>query len=183
MSKTILSLCDYSGSWSQPYADAGYNVIRIDLQTDGTDARLMRLPDYSVHGILAAPPCTVFALSGNRWKRTDAEMVEGLSIVDACVRLAWALKPEWWALENPVGKLKHWLGEPAMRFHPCDYGDPYTKRTALWGEFNTHLTRTPVDPVDGSKMWARYGGKSTVTKNARSQTPMGFARAFFEANP
>lgn len=31
----ILSLCDYSGSLSQPYQDAGYDVIRIDLQREG----------------------------------------------------------------------------------------------------------------------------------------------------
>ena len=28
----ILSLCDYSGSWSAPHERAGYEVKRIDLQ-------------------------------------------------------------------------------------------------------------------------------------------------------
>ena len=181
--RTILSLCDYTGTWSKPYKDAGYNVIRVDIQTDGTDVRLMKLPDTPIHGVLAAPPCTVFALSGNRWKRSDEEMIQGLSVVDACVRVAYAVKPAWWVLENPVGKLKHYLGKPAMYFQPCDYGDPYTKRTALWGEFNTDLATSPVEPTEGSKMWAQYGGKSMRTKNARSATPLGFARAFFEANP
>jgi hypothetical protein len=31
-------------------------------------------------------------------------------------------------------------------------------------------------------MWRCYGGKSERTKTARSTTPMGFARAFFEVN-
>lgn len=185
--RTILSLCDYTGTWSQPYRDAGYNVVQVDMQTDGADVRLLQLPHDTggerVHGILAAPPCTVFALSGNRWTRSPEEMIEGISVVDACVRLAVALRPAWWALENPVGKLVRYLGRPAMYFQPCDYGDPYTKRTALWGDFNTDLVRTPVEPTEGSKMWALYGGKSMRTKNARSATPQGFARAFFEANP
>ena len=30
---------------------------------------------------------------------------------------------------------------------------------------------------------ARLGGKSQRTKNIRSQTPAGFAQAFFEVNP
>ena len=110
-------------------------------------------------------------------------MIDGLSIVDACIRLVHACQPEWWALENPVGKLRRYLGAPTMTFQPCDYGDPYTKRTLLWGSFNTDLPRTPVEPVEGSKMWSRYGGKSERTKNARSVTPAGFARAFYEANP
>ena len=33
--RKILSLCDYSGAWSQPYLDAGYNVIRVDMQRGG----------------------------------------------------------------------------------------------------------------------------------------------------
>lgn len=184
--RRILSLCDYSGAWSQPYVDAGYDVIRIDIQTDGRDVRLLERMD-NVHGILAAPPCTCFASSGARWVRSEDDMRDALSVVDACVRLAWSCRPKWWALENPVGKLTRYLGRPRMYFQPCDFGDPYTKRTCLWGNFVPPLpliigeTRA-VLPTEGSKMWARYGGKSMTTKNARSATPEGFAQAFFVAN-
>jgi len=68
-----------------------------------------------------------------------------------------------------------------MTFQPCDYGDPYTKRTALWGKFNRPLTH-PINPTQGSKMHTFYGGRSNQTKTMRSITPLGFARAFFEAN-
>ena len=30
--KTILSLFDYTGNWSEPYRQAGYNVIQQDLK-------------------------------------------------------------------------------------------------------------------------------------------------------
>lgn len=63
--KTILSLCDYTGAWSDPYRDAGYDVIMVDL-ANGKDVRLLPYPTGRVHGILAAPPCTHFALSGTR---------------------------------------------------------------------------------------------------------------------
>ena len=177
----ILSLCDYSGVWSQPYENAGYKVVRVDLK-HGQDVRLMEIPKVRVQGILAAPPCTVFASSGARWPRTPAEMIEGLSIVDACLRCVAVCKPAWWALENPVGKLVRYLGKPRMYFDPCDYGDPYTKKTCLWGDFTIPRKR-PVLPLEGSRMHLRYGGKSERTKEARSMTPEGFARAFFEANP
>jgi hypothetical protein len=62
--------------------------------------------------------------------------------------------------------------------------EAYTKRTGLWGNFR-RPARCRIEPVrccpQGSPL-QRYGGKSQRTKNARSATPLGFARAFFEVN-
>jgi hypothetical protein len=186
--RLILSLCDFTGSWSQPYLDAGYDVQRVDLKHGG-DVRLLDFQGSPVHGILAAPPCTSFAGSGAQYwpaKDEDGRTLDGLSIVDACLRAVAIYRPEWWALENPVGRLRRWLGPPRLIFQPCDYGDAYTKRTCLWGDFNADLPQTPVTPerVCSQGSWLmRYGGSSERTKEARSVTPPGFARAFFEANP
>jgi site-specific DNA-cytosine methylase len=177
---TVLDLCGGTGSWSKPWADAGYNVIIVDPKVGGTDVRLFQPPE-NVYCVLAAPPCTVFSGSGARWKRTDDDMREGLSVVDACLRIIHTTKPHVWALENPVGILRNYIGPPVAYFNPCDYGDPYTKKTCLWGKF-TIPDKSPVAPTEGSKMHLKYGGKSDRTKTIRSQTPPGFARAFFEAN-
>lgn len=178
----ILSLFDRSGVWSDPYREAGYDVEQIDLSF-GQDVRLLEPPSCRVQGILAAPPCTMFANSGARWERTDEEMAQALSLVDAVFRLVHVCRPAWWVLENPVGKLHRWIGPPRMYFDPCDYGDPYTKRTALWGEFSEplKLLRTAVAPTEGSKM--HLLAPSPQRTALRSTTPAGFARAFFEANP
>jgi hypothetical protein len=56
---TILSLCDYSGAWSQPYVDAGYDVVRVDIKR-GQDIRLFEALPFPVRGVLAAPPCNAF---------------------------------------------------------------------------------------------------------------------------
>lgn len=205
MSKLILDLCGGTGSWSKPYAESGdYKIVIVDPMEWNTlpdasrgqttiycqrDVRQFTYADLEaytklfgpVQGILAAPPCTVFANSGARWPRTEAEMLEGISVMDACLRIIGLVKPNWWALENPIGKMKHYLGPPKMYFQPCDYGDPYTKKTCLWGNF-TKPVKTPVPAVLGSKMHLNYGGKSAATKRARSATPAGFARAFFESN-
>lgn len=180
--KLILDLCGGSGSWSQPYRDARYDVRLYDIKT-GHDVRLLHRPESAVYGILAAPPCTVFAGSGAKWRelRPTTEVLEGLSVVDACLRFVVACAPRFWALENPVGWLDDYLGPPVMYFDPCDYGDPYTKRTCLWGKFNQPQP-APVEPTEGSKMYLSYGGRSEKTKTMRSVTPPGFARAFFEAN-
>ena len=176
----ILSLCDYTGEWAKPYREAGYKVVQVDLKL-GEDVRLFQ-PIKGVKGILAAPPCTHFSGSGARWwaAKGDTVLLEGLALVDACMRIILVHKPQWWALENPVGRLNRWLGKPKMYFQPCDYGDPYTKKTGLWGEFIAPK-KSPVKATEGSKMWRL--GPSEDRAMLRSITPSGFAKAFFEANP
>lgn len=188
----ILSLCDFTGNWSQPYADAGYDVRRMDIQ-HGQDIRLLEHLGAPVHGILAAPPCTVFSKAGAwKWKEWGEEgLLAGLALVDACLRAVAVYRPAWWALENPAGRLKRWLGPAAWSFNPCDFGDPYTKQTFLWGNFTPP---TPLfapencKPVEPEKYGVEGGNRDRTTwlgshnKAARSETPMGFARAFFEAN-
>ena len=182
----ILSLCDYSGGWSQPYRDAGYDVRQSDLKL-GADVRTLEYPGC-VHGILAAPPCTAFAGSGAQYwpaKDSSGETLAGLALVDACLRLVAVCRPAWWALENPVGRLRRYLGPPLYAFDPCDHGDAYTKRTLLWGRFHVPA-RHPVEPerVCSQGSWLmQLGGSSERTKTLRSVTPAGFARDFFEANP
>lgn len=176
MPRLILDLCGGTGAWSAPYREAGYDVRVVTLPAD---VRLIEWPG-EVHGILAAPPCTVFSNAGAWVKRTDDELRDALSVVDACLRLVAICQPVWWALENPVGKLKRWLGPCQMTFNPCDYGDPWTKRTCLWGRFNPPA-KTPVRPA--GSIIDRPGCKSSTAKVNRALTPPGFARAFFEANP
>lgn len=176
--KIILDLCGGTGSWSKPYKEHGYDVRIITLPEH--DVRLY-VPPKNVYGILAAPVCTYFAVSGNRWKRTEEQYKEGLSIVDACLRIIFVAKPRFWALENPVGTLHRWIGKPTTYFQPCDYGDPYTKKTCLWGQF-VMPKKQPVAPTEGSKLWRAYGGGSARTKAMRSITPKGFAEAFYRAN-
>ncbi len=57
----ILDLCSGSGSWSEPYKKHGYDVRQIDI-LDGIYIRLMEKLDCTIHGILAAPPCTALAV-------------------------------------------------------------------------------------------------------------------------
>jgi hypothetical protein len=203
---TVLSLFDYTGNWPRPYAEQGHNVICLDLK-HGHDLTEMDcaflnehvLDDYGqVDAILAAPPCTDFAVSGAQyWKQKDADgrTEQSIHLVRQVLRAVEYLKPQWWALENPVGRLNQCVPElekyGPWYFDPCDFGDPYTKRTGLWGTFTPPLplfigADMRVEPVrvcsQGSWLM-RLGGKSERTKELRSETPMGFAYAFAQANP
>jgi len=191
MTKTILSLFDYTGNWSDPYHQAGYNVIQVDIKLGDDILTWDYLGIKSVHGILAAPPCTDLSSSGARWwksKDKDGSTERSLQLVDKTIEIIKHFQPQWWAIENPVGrlpKLRPELGRPFW-FQPCDYGDPYTKRTGLFGKFTPPLpvfmgADWSVEPTEGSKMWLL---PPTPDRNEkRSATPKGFARAFFIVNP
>jgi hypothetical protein len=209
--RLILSLYDYTGKWAEPYINAGYPVMLWDKKTEGDILEglswlIMQIEEtgYNVYGILAAPPCTDFAVSGARWFKEKDKATKGyepfdsttelsIALVEIVMHLVDILKPIFWVIENPVGRIETLV--PSIKKHrkfsfdPCDFGDAYTKKTILWGEFNTNLKRNPVEPVmyecggkKSSWIWAKLGGKSEKTKALRSVTPTGFANAFFEAN-
>lgn len=205
--KTILSLFDFTGFWSKPYHEAGYKVIQIDIKHGDNvmDIDEDRLRKWGkIHGILAAPPCTDMACSGaHTFKTKDMDGTTELALI-LLKKTYWIIKkakPEWWALENPSGRVNTLMPitlgmEPRWSFNPCDYGgwlDPpgdfYNKRTHIWGTAKKPIPK-PVEPIiyttsdgkRGSWQWRFLGGRSERTKELRSATPMGFSRAFFESN-
>ena len=200
---TLLSLFDYTGNWSAPFDENGWNVIRLDIKLEPdnvtTHSDILQVDtEYmyefifdnfeTVDGILAAVPCTDFAVSGARWwkeKDLNGSTARSVELVYQSLRIVDLCQPNFWVVENPISrihKLVPELGRPKLYFNPCDFGHTYTKKTALYGQFNTNLVKNKVIPTEGSKMHRLYGGKSEKTKAARSQTPEGFARAFYEAN-
>lgn len=176
--RVILDLCGGSGSWSRPYYEAGYDVRVIDIAEwpgrQAVDVRVFR-PPSEVWGVLAAPPCTMFSCARNGCPELARDFVEGMACVNACMRIILQCRPKWWALENPSGMLTQYLGTPRDTFEPFHFGDAWTKRTCLWGDFALPARGPFVEP-EGSAM-DRSGSA------ARAVTPPGFARAFFEANP
>ncbi len=213
-SRTILSLCDHSGAWSEPYKRAGYDVRRVDL-SGGQDVRMLPWPG-PVWGILAAPPCDRFCNPSARLRPTSDAMVsvsssvtvsgfvdawqssallDRLSIADACLRLVALCQPRWWVLENAVGRLPTWYGEPTMIFQPYEYAgwsdhpqqESYSKKTCLWGRFRqpdkrcVNAEQMPDHLPPGRR--DRTSRLSSSQKRLRAQTPQGFARAFFASNP
>ncbi len=207
MSKIILDLCGGTGAWSKPYKDAGYDV------------RLITLPDYDVrnytppkdvYGILAAPPCTMFSLARTKANK-PRDLKEGMECVRACLDIIWScmeikqdtrkktLPLKFWALENPNGMLKYFLGKPAFEFSPYEFGDGYKKRTYLWGWFNepkknpkpivcekAYKSLNPKIMKKFDKLASREIAPEMFGKLSRQErraiTPAGFAKAFFDSN-
>lgn len=190
--KTILSLFDESGEWSAPYRWAGYEVVHLDIQ-NGVDILDIEVPDTlfdaaidDIYGVLAACPCTHFANSGARWFAEKDRLgitQEGVDLVHKTMQIIEFFQPRFWAIENPMGRIQSLCGlpDPRLIFEPHHFGNPYTKKTQLFGDFNPVLEPINVYPSQGSKMHKLWGNKPG-DKKARSMTPEGFSLAFFRAN-
>ncbi len=181
ISKIILDLCGGTGAWSEYYQKAGYDVRLITLPDMDIRDYVDEIPE-NVYGILFAQPCTHFSGSGARWwkeKDTDGRTLGDTKVMTAGLMIIAKCHPVFWCIENPVGRINEWLGKPVMYFHPYEYGDPYTKKTALWGIFNPPV-KHPVEPTEVGKIWRMPPSPDRAM--LRSVTPPGFAQAFFEAN-
>jgi len=195
--KIILDLCGGTGAWSKPYAEKGYRVINItlpdfDLTDETTVAWCIAAAPY---GILFACPCDIWSNAGSRFwpSRTSDQVLYHASILVKGLRIIMSTRPVFWCLENPIGKMIKFMGKPAYSFHPYYFGDPYTKRSYLWGNFNipkeNKVKPVIINPVTnaGSASTKRETPISWLIgknrKEKRAITPPGFANAFCRANP
>lgn len=140
--KIILDLCGGTGAWSRPYKEAGYDVRVITLPEYDV---LTYEPPENVYGILAAPPCTEFSLAKGSKPR---DLLGAMEIVKACLQIIWFCHPHFWALENPVGLLRQYLGKPAMTFEQWQFGSDHIKPTDLWGYYGTPRPTNQKRPND-----------------------------------
>lgn len=136
VNKVLISAFDHSGNPSRPYLEAGWKVIQIDIK-HGNDFLLFDVVQCVLDnpgcefGIIAPIPCTAYALSGNRHKKTEARK----EIFEISQRLVSHLKTVidyleslgllmFWQLENPSSDIhthNPWLGKPVQKFNPCDF--------------------------------------------------------------
>jgi len=207
--KTILSLCSGTGAWEKPYVEAGYNIVSVTLpEYDITKWREYKdlvdiVENGKVYGILAAPPCTAFSFARSTGK-TMRDLSSGMKIVKSCLEIIWEcqykLKSDnaketplkFWALENPFGLMRRFLGHPVMIFNPWMWGDMYQKKTCLWGFFNqpvpkiTEYKTTKFDKLHMRDLPKIPEGYFSPVENKRQSmravTPSGFSKAFYNAN-
>jgi len=203
--KTILHLCADIGSDSYPYQqDPNYEVIFIGKEIGVENYS----PDRPIHGIIANPVCTEFSLAmGFQYAVSKSP---SLDMVKHCQRIIKEANPVFWIIENPYsGMLKHYLGRPTYNYEPWEYGSPWTKRTALWGDFNIpeplyygweyvpknkELYIRPGRPkpslaflhksaIHNIPEFAPFIDRVDSDNAFRSLCSQGFAKAFKQANP
>jgi hypothetical protein len=178
----------------QPWLDAGYECWIVDISHKagahrdknlvrvGADVRTWMPPLQEYEIVFAFPPCTHVAVSGARWFKQKGlrKLAEAIDIFGACVNICqWTGAP--WMVENPVSVISTHFRKPDYTFDPCDYGDPYRKKTCLWTD--NGFVMPEKKPVQPSMIgYIHRMPPSNDRGKRRSITPKGFARAVFEAN-
>ena len=159
--------------------------------------------------LMAFPVCTDLAVSGaahfaKKRAKNPRFQDEATEYAKMCADLAQRFGCPY-MIENPVSRLATLWRKPNYSFHPFEYGcyipleeaehprwpeyipprDAYSKKTCLWTSDDFVMPeKCPVEceSFGASRQHRKLGGKSQKTKNIRSATPRGFARAVFEAN-
>ena len=178
-----------------------------DMSWSSIIERIFKL--YDVQMVMGWPPCTDLATSGAKHFQAKGEanprfQKEAMELVYFVRDIGISYKCPWF-FENPVSMISSYYKRPDYTFSPHEYGaylpaddvspdadgiipprDQYTKRTCIWsGNGFVMPEKKPVELPDGytySPQYKRLGGRSQKTKNIRSKTPRGFARAVWMAN-
>ena len=183
------------GMWFDPYDTSGDVEKIINVVGDG------------VEFMFGFPECTHLAVSGaahfeSKLAANPKVQWEAMQLVYLCRDLGEKLNVAW-GLENPVSIISTEWRPPHHTFNPYEFGgylheddvhptypdyiaarDAYPKKTCLWvGRDFIMPPKKQVKPKPGySDQHCKLGGKSMKTKNIRSATPRGFAKAVFLAN-
>lgn len=182
------------------------NDVTGDYSCDDVD-KIINMVGDGVQFVFGFPECTHLAVSGAAHfarKRDENPFFQDEAMV--LVHLTRLVGEELgipWALENPVSVISSKWRKPDFSFHPWEYGgylpeddehptypdyikprDAYPKKTCIWsGNGFVMPEKLPVYVEPGySDQHKKLGGKSLKTKNIRSATPRGFAKAVFEFN-
>jgi len=141
----LIDLFDYSGNAAEPYRANDWHVLQVDIkhgidiltwdyQTEIRKAfydnwdYLEPLPKI---GLLAAIPCTDYALSGAAHfakKDIDGRTEQSQKLVQKVLEIKEFIEKwyilNFWRVENPMSrihKLNNWLGDIKLKINPCDY--------------------------------------------------------------
>lgn len=174
----VAVLCEYSGIVRDAFIAAGHDAISCDiLPTESPGPHIKgNLFDYDWSGydlVIAHPPCTYMAVSGNRWY---AGTLERISAADFIWKI-WTLPVKRLCIENPVGQINKYLpGMPKPQYiQPWQYGHGETKKTGLWKRNLPDLKSTDIVPGREQRIWKM--GPSEDRGKERSRFYEGISKA------
>lgn len=172
----VLIACEESGRVRDAFIARGHDAVSCDfLPSDRPGPHVqgdIRDIDLSVFDLMIAhPPCTYIAVSGNRWYAGTPEREAGLELVRY---LLGAPVPRV-ALENPISVISTRIRKPDQIIQPWQFGHGETKATCLWLKGLPNLVPTQV--VDGreARVWKMAPGP--LRSRERSRTYQGIADA------
>lgn len=174
----VLVAFEYSGVVRDAFIKKGHDATSCDLlptESPGPhyqgDVFNLSVENYDL--VIAHPPCTYVAVSGNRWYANTLNRLLGAKLVEK----VWNLPVEKLAIENPVGVLNKLIPElPKPQYiQPWQFGHGETKKTGLWLRGLPELE--PTNIVSGRENRIHKMPPSKDRGKLRSKTYQGIAEA------
>ena len=126
------------------YTSDNQDFEKIDQVCDIFDFDVNKLP-YAPDVVWTSPPCTSFSVAsiGHHWNKDNTPKTEkaelGVAIVKKTIEIIEQLRPKYWFIENPRGKLRKLdFMQDFLRktVTYCSYGDMRMKPTDIWTNFD-----------------------------------------------
>lgn len=186
MTKLCIDLCSGLGGMSQAFVNAGWEVVTVDnepkfkptlctniLSTCKQEIQCFckeELSSYEKIVIVASPPCERFSFGNRMFPKKGVR--KALEIVGAVFELIAEIRPHYWIVENPKGRLRWFIGNPTSSVNLSDYGYIYKKPTDLW-----HNLAFPL--IDSEKPYDKTWLRRNPT--VRALMPLGLSEAILKA--
>lgn len=180
--KLCIDLCCGLGGFSQAFADDhDWEVVRIDISprmAANIIADVKHLPlkeNLRPDVLLMSPPCEGFSTANSKWPQHGIK--QAMEIVGACLEAVAILKPRYWMLENPKGRLRWFMAtRPRTVLNLGDYGYRTIKPTDLWGNVDVGLV--PGHRQNNGGLRFKEGPRRP---SERAMMPYNFSKAVKEA--
>ena len=176
----VLVACEFSGIVRDAFRALGHYAISCDLlDTIEPGPHLMRdvrelLLDGMWDLMIAHPPCTYLAVSGNRWMSRPGRAALRDEAVSFFRLMTDAPVPRS-AVENPVGVMSTLYRKPDQVIQPWQFGHGEVKATCLWLKNLPKLQ--PTNIVDGREAVCHRASPGPDRWKFRSLTYKGVAAA------
>ena len=187
----IIDLCCGLGGFSQAFVNAGYEVIKIDINKEfkptiqADICNLPLRPELNPDLLLMSPPCQRFSLACVQWPKKGVR--KALEMVGSCLEAVVSLKPKRWLMENPKARLRWFIGNGKQTIRYSDY-DLITKQeklTDFWGNLCLPMVKGErrfrkeflADPIDRLHRWRDERPRK---RSLRSLIPIGVSEAILE---
>lgn len=191
MKKLCIDLCAGLKGFSQAFDKAeDWEVVTIEINkkqkpTIQADVRYLPLrKNLKPDCLLASPPCQRFSIAMPKWPKMGIK--KAMEVVGACFEAVAWLKPKYWLVENPKGRLRWFLGTPkqTIRYSDYDLNYPTKKLTDFWGTIPLPMVKYVRDHKIGhvEKGWFKKGFDYDVPRDRanRSKIPAGVSAAVLE---
>ena len=178
----MLVACEYSGVVRDAFIRLGHEALSCDLLPTDAPAHphyegdVFDLDWSGFDLVIAHPPCTALAVSGNRHYAGTQARDDAAEFV----RRMWQQPVDRLAIENPVGVLNRLVPElPRPHYiQPWQFGHGETKKTGLWLRGLPPLQ--PTNNVSGREQRIWKLPRSADRWKIRSTTFQGVADAMAE---